>query len=638
MSPLRAFFKDHLLFIVILISSALFRFIPLFNYQFTLDEWSGLYRTNFSSFSELIEKGVKIDAHPAFVQVLIYYLSHWFGYEGYIIKLPFLLFSLGAIIYAYAFCIRNYSKQAALIATAIFCYSLIFVFYAPIARMYIAGVFFSIALLFYFGEIFFLKNDKRINYIFLAFYALLSAYNQHINALFALTVCASGFLFLDKKNIKPYVLTCLLTILIYLPHIGVTLYQLGIAGIGLEQGGWLVAPQPDDLLKFLKVLFGTGRSYIVFLALVLFAFILKRLFVIPKVTIFLLSLFLLNFLIVYLYSVLRAPVFQHSVMLFSGTAAVIGVSSLITFKNKYLFYSALTTIICLLLFKTYYKKDYLHQSVNTIFDYQFERTSEIKQKYGDKLVTAVFFDADTFMKHIWFKKLNRPYDFIITGDKEISNNKEYSKFINEVNSQYLILASAFTNHQAIAKEVFPYLIESAQTQGLNYKVYSRKAADSSFTVNDDNLLMISTPQNPGKAYYPSHPLPFKIDSLNEFPYGMHVKLSDITNKGGQVVVLKTRIKISTMSPKDIIGCISLNDLNTDSMYVYSSASMQDHYLNKDSSVTIYVNLFCGNGYNNYRDKAKLNAYLWNRGHEKFTVTSFEISTVDFWPQKWNFWE
>lgn len=638
MPALRAFFKDHILFIVILISSALLRFIPLFNYQFTFDEWSGLYRTNFSSFSELIEKGVKIDAHPAFVQVLIYYLSHWLGYEGYIIKLPFLLFSLGAIIYAYAFCIRNFSKQAALIATAIFCYSLIFVFYAPIARMYIAGVFFSIALLFHFCEIFFLKNEKTIHYVFLALFALLSAYNQHINALFALTVCASGFLFLNPKNIKPYVLTCLLTILIYLPHIGVTLYQLGIAGIGLEQGGWLVAPQPDDLFKFLKVLFGTGRSYIVFLMLVLFAFILKRSFLIPKLTWFLLGIFLLNFLIVYLYSVLRAPVFQHSVMLFSGTAAVIGISSLITFKYKYVFYAALTTIICVLLFKTYFKKDYLHQSVKTIFDYQFERTSELKQKHGDKLVTAVFFDADTFMKHIRFKKLHRRYDCIITGDKEISNTQEYSKFIHEINSQYLVLASAFTNHQAIAKEVFPYLIESAQTQGLNYKVYSRKAADSSSTVNDDNLLMISTPQNPGKAYYASITLPFKIDSLNEFPYSVRVKLSDITNKGGQVVVLKTRIKANTMPLKDIVGCISLNDLNTDSMYAYSSASIQDHYLNKDSSVTIYVNLFCGNGYNNYRNKTKLKAYLWNRGKVKFTVMSFEITTVDFWPQKWNFWE
>jgi uncharacterized membrane protein len=149
-----------------------------------------------------MEKGVKIDAHPAFVQVLIYYLTQIFGYVTWIIKLPFLLVSLGAIVYAYAFGLRNFSKQAGLLAAAVLSFSLIFVFYAPIARMYISGVFFSLALLFYFFEIFFLQNLKAKNFILLAVFALLSALNQHINALFAFTVCVSGLFFLSKNNAK----------------------------------------------------------------------------------------------------------------------------------------------------------------------------------------------------------------------------------------------------------------------------------------------------------------------------------------------------------------------------------------------------------------------------------------------------
>src|SRR6185369_14226823 len=104
---------------------------------------------------------------------------------------------------------------------------------------YISGVFFSLGLLFYFFEIIFLKNVKAINYFLFGLFALLSALNQHINSLFAFTVCVSGFLFLNKENYKSYIITCLVIIIAYLPNIRITLYQLGVGGIGIEQGGWL---------------------------------------------------------------------------------------------------------------------------------------------------------------------------------------------------------------------------------------------------------------------------------------------------------------------------------------------------------------------------------------------------------------
>ena len=66
------FIKEHTLFVFILAICIVLRLIPLFDYQFTLDELSGLDRTRFNSFGELIERGVKIDAHPALIQVIIY--------------------------------------------------------------------------------------------------------------------------------------------------------------------------------------------------------------------------------------------------------------------------------------------------------------------------------------------------------------------------------------------------------------------------------------------------------------------------------------------------------------------------------------------------------------------------------------
>ena len=66
--------KEHGLFIAILLLSSVLRFWPLFDYQFTYDELSGLDRTQFKDLNTLLDKGVKIDAHPALIQILIYFL------------------------------------------------------------------------------------------------------------------------------------------------------------------------------------------------------------------------------------------------------------------------------------------------------------------------------------------------------------------------------------------------------------------------------------------------------------------------------------------------------------------------------------------------------------------------------------
>jgi hypothetical protein len=66
--------KAHIVFVIVFVSAAILRFYPLFDYELTLDEISGLGRTGFTNFSDLIEHGVKLnDTHPALVQVIIFF-------------------------------------------------------------------------------------------------------------------------------------------------------------------------------------------------------------------------------------------------------------------------------------------------------------------------------------------------------------------------------------------------------------------------------------------------------------------------------------------------------------------------------------------------------------------------------------
>src|SRR3954468_24993062 len=119
--------KTHGIFFAVLAVVAVLRFIPLFEYQFTYDEISVLQRVGFNDLSSLVAGAIKIDAHPGLLQVLIWYIYKAAGPVTWLIKLPFLLMSLGGLLYAYFFGIRNFSRQSALVSVIILGFSLIFV-------------------------------------------------------------------------------------------------------------------------------------------------------------------------------------------------------------------------------------------------------------------------------------------------------------------------------------------------------------------------------------------------------------------------------------------------------------------------------------------------------------------------------
>ena len=66
-------------------------FYNFFDLQYTYDELSALNRLEYNSFNELIQKGVMPDAHPALIQVFLYYYALLFGTIEWLIKLPFIL-------------------------------------------------------------------------------------------------------------------------------------------------------------------------------------------------------------------------------------------------------------------------------------------------------------------------------------------------------------------------------------------------------------------------------------------------------------------------------------------------------------------------------------------------------------------
>jgi hypothetical protein len=634
------FILRHIEFFCILTVCSLLRLCTLFDYQFTYDELSGLERSVFGSFSELIEKGVKVDAHPALIQVYLYFATKVFGNAEALLKLPFILLSLGSLCYAYLIGLRHFSKQAGLLACSILAFSLLFVFHAPVARMYTPGVFFSLGLVYHHFQIMFSETSGRRHYFLFGLFALLSAYNHHMNALFALTLASAGFFVLPRHATKRYILTCIIVVLAYLPHVPVTVHQLGLVGIGHEQGGWLDKPPPDALLKFIRALFGTGYNYLIILAFTVVLYFLERRKNITKRQWLLLALFLLNYGIIHVYSVLRAPVFQNSVMMFAGTALILFVASFFTTGHQMLFNVALIIVSGSLLYTTYLQKDYYDQCVETVYDVQFKRTGELKSEHGDEKVYPLFFGADRNMKRIYFRKYQLNYDCLTVEDSILKTDhtkypdgksafRYFNEFVSGLQAEYLVMSAAMPLQQAIAKKHFPFLIEHKETQGNYFQVFSKNMAGKP---NGDQL---------STEYKAAKPGPLTLKDANnvstEFPYEAKAGYKDLIRAEGQVLLVKAKVKVPAADRSSLELCISVNDAESNAGISYAARSAADYVPAADSTITIMTEMFMGSKHNEMKD-AVITCYLWNKSKSEFRVLDFSVEVIDYWQDRWHYWD
>jgi hypothetical protein len=175
-------------------------------------------------------------------------------------------------------------------------------------------------------------------------------------------------------------------------------------------------------------------------------------------------------------------------MLFSAVALVIFVSSLLNVKKNIAFYTYVAIILSLFIYKTYYKKNYYEQCVSNIFEYQFKRTAELKNKYGNSAVYPIYFDAYDFMKKIYFKKYKTTFDCKISSDSITFSLNKYASFLSNLKYNYVVLGSSYPTFQAVTKQYYPYLIENSQSQGVNFKVYSKLKSDEKKCMPDDDIL------------------------------------------------------------------------------------------------------------------------------------------------------
>jgi uncharacterized membrane protein len=178
----------------IMIVAAVLRFYDYANIPFMHDEFSALFRTQFDSFLELIQKGVKeTDTHPPGIQVFLYYWVKLFGTSEWVVKLPFTLCGLLSVALIYLIAKKWYNETVGLISAAFLASIQYTIMYSQIERPYVSGLFFSLAMVYFWTQL--IQNPEKHFYrnsIFYILFSSLCAYNHHFSLLFTAIVGLTG--------------------------------------------------------------------------------------------------------------------------------------------------------------------------------------------------------------------------------------------------------------------------------------------------------------------------------------------------------------------------------------------------------------------------------------------------------------
>lgn len=628
------FLKENKEFAIIFLLAVIIRFIPAFRYQYSYDELCGLRNSIYTNWHDLIEYGVKLDTHPILVQLIINATVVTFGYDEFWVKLPFLLFSLGGIIYAYLFSLKWYGKTSALITASIFSFSYIFLFYAPLARMYSGGVFFCTALTYYLFELSFSEVQKRKHYIFFVVFILLAALNNHLSCLYAFTCGVAGLFFVNSKNYTKYISACICAVLFYLPHWEITMSQFAQGGIGHSQDGWLAAPDKWALFGFLKTLFGTGPIWMLFLLLVGIAFALTKQFAVNKKTVVLLVLFFMNYALIYFYSVNKAPIFQYSVMLFSAPCFIWAVTGIMKFKGKI---SAAVAAICCgaLIYQSVIGKHFFSNAVLNQNGFQSQRYVNLEDKYGKGKVEAYYMASQKYFVINYELKYKRRFNYHI--GEEFETISKFKDQIRNSKADYVLLGEPTHVQLEIVKEYFPDI--HAHWQTLNVNCYLLSKIKGPITRNDEPFLEGSHSAkfefsfNKEKLTGES----LKVDSLDEFCYSAKTELKKLELREGNVILAKVKLQSSEQ-----LNDVGLNFSVTnakDSTLFFGGTDVGQFYTTDSTGYYAYSEIFMGSELKRWLNQdAKITFFVWNRSKKKFALSNFEIKVIDYWPARWSWWE
>jgi len=450
--------KQNCILLIIIAIGVFLRLFGIWNFSFMHDELSVINRLHFDTFSELIDKGIIIDGHPAGIQVFLWFWIKLFGISELSLRFPFIVMGILCIPLMYILTKKWFNETAGLFTAAIVSVSQYTIIYSLIARPYIAGLFFVLLLLIVWTKMLLEGDFRWRNILFFGIFAATSAYIHHFSMLTAFLIALIGFLFTNKNNILKYLSACFLGLVLYMPHFPILLYQIGVGGLGFD--GWLASPKPSFVCYYFKYLF--HFSWITGLGIV-FAFILsskinKEQWMSNKVKIGIaILLFVTPFVIGYLYSSYVSPVLQFSSLIFSFPFLLLLAAAFIDSKRNIIKIISLFIVILVMVFSLISTREHYHFLDKQWYEKSISLSKKWMEKQGNDNVDCFLRMSKLSISYYERKKNISLHNHFHSGDE--IDEFSFQKKIETLESNFLIAAGLSDVQLEIIKLYYPILLE-----------------------------------------------------------------------------------------------------------------------------------------------------------------------------------
>lgn len=421
--------------------------LRLWNYwswSYSHDEIGAFVRL-YPSLSELISQGVRDqDTHPAFVQLFLWLWTKIFGLSEAAVRLPFVIAGIGSVALLYAIAKKWFGYAAACFSALSLAILDFPILYSQLARPYSFGLFFCLLAVWFWTDLLF-GSGKKV-YLKAVFYGAATAFcmlTHYFAFFFAMSVAATGLFFLKKETWKPYLISGAIAIVIFIPHISVSLHQFGMGGVG----EWLSKPGKDYLWKF--ILYSLNNSPLVVITVVLIVILSVVIYNqditfsaegIPRIKLQAVCIvwFLLPFAAGYYYSVLVNPVLQYSTLLFSFPFFLLFTFSFFKEKNEKFNNISLGFLGIILLFSTIIEQKFYKQEYFGVFKEINQAIVDQQKKYGKENITTVLNTSTKGIFDFYFKQMNESVNYDFYAGDDSSFTADMLKKIDECKISYFL--------------------------------------------------------------------------------------------------------------------------------------------------------------------------------------------------------
>ncbi len=618
--------------ILIVLISIILRFFNYFEIAFTHDEFSALFRLNFESFSELIEKGVKKDGHPAGIQVFLYYWTKLFGYQEWIVKLPFAVFGVMSVYLIYLIGKKWFNETVGLLSASYIASIQFTIMYSQIARPYISGMFFSLLMVHYWSNLM-ISSEKNFNrnYILFIISTSLCSYNHHFSLLFSAIVFVSGIFFIHRKYLIKYLISGLIIFVLYIPHLKIFFYQLSVGGVE----GWLGKPQNDFLFEFIHYIF----NYSIYAIFLVIAIIFFGLFHFKKdafnVKLIILSFvwFIIPFLIGFFYSRYVSAVLQYSVLIFSFPMLFFVLFGFIRSQNtkiNLIIVSAifLTNILSLVYGRKHYDLFYKSIYKQILIDYK-----NIKK---DNSNTVYIIDSHEKISDYYISKLNIDTNFV-NFSNHFQNIKEFKNFLEtEIDNNdklfFGCLSSIPPNIVPLIQDYFPNIeIQNNYCGGSTYlftkqiKERNNTISNLSFeNVNSKNWSSIDTSNIISISDLIRNDNVYHIKNETEWGPAFSGLLNEIIRNENNFIDISVKVK----AKEDLDDVIMVGSIESNGKNIYWGGTEFQEFilpLNENSGwISVHHSIKLSDIYLKHND-ILLKVFIWNKGRKNFIIDNFSIN-------------